>query len=175
MSRSSLMGYHAASTPLGKRRALTFLDPPYEERQEDFGQLTAARRSQCRQCFLERVRLGALQLDQYRPILRAQLGRTDERRAGIEMTTGRPGTKLADQIGVLAQLRRTMLGLHEALDTRRRLLRPREIVAAPTRVGVEVQKSLILPLQCAQQREQRDVLVNVGEIPGVEAVAVLHG
>ena len=31
-----------AFLPPPERRALTFLDPPYEERQEDFGQLTAA-------------------------------------------------------------------------------------------------------------------------------------
>jgi hypothetical protein len=85
------------------------------------------------------------------------------------------GAELSEQLGVVAQLLRLRVRLPEASDARGRLgRRTRQVVTAAPRVGVEVQKALVLLLQRAKQCEQHHVLVHVREVAGVEAMAVLH-
>src|SRR6266404_523027 len=50
----------------------------------------------------------------------------------------------------------------------------RQVIGAAPRVSLEVREALFLALQRGQQGKQRDVLVDVSEIAGVEAVAIFH-
>src|SRR3569833_173388 len=50
----------------------------------------------------------------------------------------------------------------------------RQVVGASPGVSFEVEESLVLALQGAQQRQQRDVVVHVREIAGVVGVSILH-
>src|SRR5665213_2033070 len=49
-----------------------------------------------------------------------------------------------------------------------------QVVAAGTGVRIEIEEALVLALQCPQQRAQRHMLVHVGEISSVKAVAIFH-
>src|SRR5690606_26282760 len=49
-----------------------------------------------------------------------------------------------------------------------------EVIETLTGMRIQVQESLRLLLQALDQLQQRDVLVHVGEVAGMERVAVLH-
>src|SRR5690606_19072514 len=50
----------------------------------------------------------------------------------------------------------------------------REVVRTASGVRLEIQEALFLTLQSREQRQQRDVLVHVREVPGVKAVTVFQ-
>ncbi len=49
-----------------------------------------------------------------------------------------------------------------------------QVVESAAGVRLEIEKALVLALQRGDQRQQRDVLVHVGEIAGMKTVAVFH-
>src|ERR1700740_882554 len=82
---------------------------------------------------------------------------------------------LPDPRVVLAPLRGGVGPCREASDAGGSFRRgTREIVTAAAGMGVEVEETLVLSLQGREQREERHVLVHVGEVAGVEAMSVLH-
>ena len=49
-----------------------------------------------------------------------------------------------------------------------------QVIAAGTSMRVEIKETLVLALHGPQQCAQRHVLVNVGEVSGMKAMAILH-
>jgi hypothetical protein len=76
------------------------------------------------------------------------------------------------KVAKLVRLIVTLVKAPAALNRFRGLLG--QLVGTPTRVGIQIGEPLVFALQRIQQRQQGDVLVDVGEIPCVKAVTVFH-
>ena len=197
-----LIGYQAISTPCGQRRAaatsasatrerscfLLFVgridqrEPAFFRRRQQGAErleAVAAVHADARvmaELAAQRIGFRGLEFAERRAVLGAQQRGRDERRSGIGHDARSPRVETPHDLEIArdrGRIGRDRRG-REPMDAAARFGGAADLVAAAPRMRVEDEERPLFFREPHENGRERDVLHHVGEIPGVEGVAVLH-
>ena len=120
-----------------------------------------------------------VELDEHRPVLRPHELAHDQRRARIGVAVALPHRREDRPIGRDQRLDLGREGLAEPVDAAAPFLRPlgrvgAEVVEPGAGMGVDRPERRRLDPKMDEDARQDDVLHHVGEVAGVEGVAIVH-